>query len=149
LQAHRTFQFFQIHSWVDLPRLRYFNLYGIPFPALTKLLLSTTHLVKLSLVDIRHSEYYISPEAMVTCLSMLTSLETLRLTFESSQPHPDLRSQRPFPLNRSVLPTLAVFRFKGVIKNLEEFLARIDAPQLYQLSTTFFNDIDFKAPELN
>jgi hypothetical protein len=32
---------------------------------------------------------------------------------------------------------------------LEEFVARIDAPALYRLSTTFFNDTDFKGPELN
>jgi hypothetical protein len=49
---------------------------------------------------------------------------------------------------RSVLPTLAIFRYKGVNEYLEEFVARIDAPQLYRLSTTFFNDIRFKTPEL-
>jgi hypothetical protein len=41
-----------------------------------------------------------------------------------------------------------MFCFKGVNEYLEEFVAWIDAPQLYQLSTTFFNEIDFKAPEL-
>jgi hypothetical protein len=41
-----------------------------------------------------------------------------------------------------------IFSFKGVKKYLEEFVARIDAPQLYRLSTAFFNDIGFKAPDL-
>jgi hypothetical protein len=38
--------------------------------------------------------------------------------------------------------------FKGVHEYLEELVSRIDAPRLYQLSTTFFNDIDFVTPEL-
>jgi len=33
-------------------------------------------------------------------------------------------------------------------KYLEEFVARIDAPQLYQLTTMFHSDIDFETPEL-
>jgi hypothetical protein len=60
------------------PRLRYFFLHSIPFPGLPKLLLSATHLVGLWLMNIPHSGY-ISPEAMATCLSMLTSLHTLPL----------------------------------------------------------------------
>jgi len=55
------------------PRLRVLALDGIPFRGLPKLLLSTTDLVALVLHNIPHSRY-ISPEAIVTCLSMLTSL---------------------------------------------------------------------------
>ena len=50
----------------------------IEFPGLPKLLLSVTHLVRLTLWDIPHSGYF-SPEAMVTCLSVLTRLEKLRI----------------------------------------------------------------------
>jgi len=130
------------------PRLRFLALDFIPFPGLPNLLLSAVHLVNLYLHDIPQSGY-ISPEAMATCLPMLTSLETLRLEFESPQYYPDLKSRRPFPPTRSVLPTLTIFRFKGVNEYLEEFVVRIDAPQVYWLSIMFFNDIDFKAPELN
>jgi hypothetical protein len=130
------------------PRLRYLDLDGIPFPGLPKLLSSAAHLVHLSLHNIPHSGF-ISPEAMATCLSMLACLETLRLEFEHFQPYPDLKSRRPFPPTRSVLPTLTYFQFKGVNKYLEEFVARIDAPRLYRLSTTFFVDNQFKAAELN
>ena len=56
------------------PRLQTLTLHCIRFPGLPNLLLSATHLVHLDLWGIRHSEY-ISPEAMVACLSMLTSLE--------------------------------------------------------------------------
>jgi hypothetical protein len=85
---------------------------------------------------------------MATCLSVLTGLETLELEFDDPRSRPDLKSRRSFSPIRSVPPTLAIFWFKGVNKYLEEFVARIDAPQLYRLSIMFFDDIDFKAPEL-
>ena len=128
------------------PRLRYLYLGSIPFPGLPKLLLSTTQLVNLYLRDIPDSGY-ISPEAMATSLSMLTSLETLQLEFSSLHSHPDHKSlPRSLPSIRSVL-TLAHFRFKGASKYLDEFVARIDAPQLCGLFTTFFIGKKVKAPE--
>jgi hypothetical protein len=62
------------------PRLQELKLDRVPFPGLPKLLLSTTYLVTLHLEIIPHSGY-ISPEAMVTCLSVLGSLEDLCLFF--------------------------------------------------------------------
>ena len=128
------------------PRLRLLRLNSIPFPGLPNLLSSATHLVHLRLRRIPLSAY-ISPEALATCLSTLTSLETLSLGlgyFESPDP-----SRRPFSPIRSVLPTLAIFRFSGVINYLEEFVARIDTPRLSCLSTRGIDDIDFDTPELN
>ena len=130
------------------PRLRYLSLNSFPFPALPKLLMSATHLVNLHLDNIPNSGY-ISPDAMATCLSVLTSLETFRLQFESPQSHPDPKSRRPFPLIRFVLPTLTMFWFIGAIKYVEEFVARIDAPRLSCFSPKFFGDIDFDTQELN
>ena len=129
------------------PCLRYLALTSVPFPGLPKLLLSSTHIVRLWLVNIPHSGY-ISPEAMVTCLSMLTSLEELYFQFHSPQSCPDQDSRRPPPPTRSALPALRRFSFKGVNEYLEELLARIDTPVLHRLSTTFFNDVDFDIPEL-
>jgi hypothetical protein len=123
-------------------------LIAVPFPGLPKLLLSATHLVELWLCSIPHSGY-ISPEAMATCLSMLTSLEAIQLDFESPQSCPDRENRRSPPPTRSILPTLTFFWFKGVNEYLEDFVSRIDTPRLYQLSITFFNDIDFNTPELN
>ncbi|KAF8497379.1 hypothetical protein F5888DRAFT_1906697 [Russula emetica] len=74
---------------------------------------------------------------------MLTSLETLQLQFDSHQSFPDPESRRPPSLTHFVLPALTFFWFKGVNKYLGELVARIDAPQLYRLSTSFFN---FKPP---
>jgi hypothetical protein len=129
------------------PRLRFLTLTCIPFPGLPKVLLSATHLVHLYLHDIPHSGY-ISPEAMATCLSVLTSLETLQLEFESPQSSPDQETRRPPPPTRSVLPSLTKFLFKGVNEYLEEVVARIDTPRLYRLWAKFFTDIDFYTPEL-
>ncbi len=129
------------------PRLQFFQLSGIPFPGLPKLLLSATHLVCLYLFNIPHSGY-ISPEAMAALLSVLSSLEELFLRFQSAQSRPDWVNRRPPPSKRSVIPALNRFRFKGVIEYFEDLVTFIDAPQLYGLFITFFNQIDFEGPRL-
>ncbi|KAN0111301.1 hypothetical protein V8E52_008676 [Russula decolorans] len=129
------------------PRLRHFELDGIPFPGLPKLLLSATHIVHLRLINIPHSGY-ISPEAMVALLCALSSLETLSLGFRSPQSCPDWESRRLPPPKRFILPSLDNFRFKGVTEYLEELVTRIDTPQLDHMDITFFNQIDFYFPRL-
>ena len=129
------------------PRLRHFELGGIPFPGLLNLLLSATHIVHLRLVNIPHSGY-ISPEAMVTLLCASSSLESLSLGFLSPQSRPDRESRRPPPPKRSILPTLHYFRFKGVTEYLEELMTCIDTPHLDHMDITFFNQIDFICPRL-
>jgi len=129
------------------PHLRRLAFVALPLQELPKLLLPTTHLVHLSLHDIPHSGY-ISPEAMVTCLTMLTSLESLELQFESPQSFPDHENRRSPPPTRSILPSLDSFSFKGVNEYLEDFVAGVDTPKLRYFSAAFFNDIDFDTPEL-
>jgi hypothetical protein len=129
------------------PRLQLLYLRGIPFPGLPNLLLSTTHLVDLSLFDIPHSGYF-SPEAMAPALSRLTSLEELRLQFKSPRSCPDQTNRRPPLLTRFILPVLTYFRFKGVGEFLDDLVARIDAPRLIKLHITFFNQILFDTPQL-
>jgi hypothetical protein len=130
------------------PRLQYFELSGILFPGLQKLLLSATHLVYLGLFDIPHSGY-ISPEAMVALLCALSSLESLSLHFRYPQSRPDGETRRPPPPKCSILPDLKLFYFKGVTDYLEELVTRIDTPpQLDQMNITFFNQIDFDIPRL-
>jgi hypothetical protein len=111
----------------------------IPFPGLPNLLLSTTHLVDLDIQSIPHSGY-ISPEAMVACLSVLTRLEYLYIGFESPQSRPD---RRPHPHARTHLPVLTTLSFSGVSEYLEDLVARIDAPLLLELSITFFHQLLF------
>jgi F-box-like len=127
------------------PRLRDFSLSGIPFPGLPNLLLSATHLVYLRLFNIPHSGY-ISPEAMVALISVLPSLETLSLEFQSPQSRPDWEGRSLPPPKRSILPALDEFHFKGVTEYLEQFVTRIDTPQLDGVDITFFNQIDFDCP---
>ena len=133
----------------NAPSLRSLSLFAVTFPGLSKLLLSTTHLVTLRLSNIPHSGY-IPPEAMATSLSALTSLEHLSLLFQSPRPRPALESRRPLsrPLTRSIPPSLTDIRFKGASEYLEEILARIDTPQLNELQITFFNQIIFDTPQL-
>ena len=129
------------------PCLRHFNLGGIPFPGLPKLLLSSTHLVELKLDKIPHSGY-ISPEAMVTLLSVLSSLDTLYLKFQSPQSFPNRESPSLPPPKHSILPALDKFHFKGVTDYLEDLVTPIDAPRLNIMHITFFNEIDFDCPRL-
>ena len=129
------------------PRLRTLILERIPFPGLTKLLLSATHLVYLDLWEIPHSGY-ISPNAMVTCLSALTRLESLDISFESPRSCPDRRSRRPPPQIRTVLSSLTKLRFRGVSESLEDLVARIDTPLLDKCQITFFHRLIFDVPQL-
>jgi len=129
------------------PRLRYLTLDGIPFPALPKLLLSTHHLVTLRLAYIPRSGYF-SPEAMVTALSTLTSLEELILGFKFPRSQADRASRRPPPLTRVVLPALTMFWFKGESEYLEDIVSRLEAPLLSHTEITFFNQLIFDTPLL-
>ena len=129
------------------PHLQYLLLHRCPFLGLPKLLLSTTHLVNLYLLDIPHSGY-ISPDAVVTVISTLTSLKHLSLDFHSPRSCPDWASRHPPPSTRSVLAVLTEFSFKGVSEYLEDLVVCIDTPQLKDLVITFFNDITFDTPQL-
>ena len=129
------------------PRLRNVSLSGIPFPGLPKMLLSATHLVYLGLTNIPHSGY-ISPEAMIALISVLSSLESFLLGFQSPQSRPNWGSLRPPPSKRSVMPILNYIFYEGVIEYLEDLVTFIDAPQLNHLCVTFFNQIDFDTPRL-
>ena len=128
------------------PCLRFLRLSAIPFPGLPKLLLSATRLVDLVLYDIPHSGYF-PPETIVTALSTLTDLRFLSLAFQSPLSRPDWASRRPPPSTRSLLPVLTYFLFKGVSEYLDDIVARIDVPQIDQLSITLFNQILFDTPQ--
>jgi hypothetical protein len=130
------------------PRLEELWLNGVPFPGLPTLLFSATHLVILGLHNIPHSGY-ISPEAMVTCLSVLTRLKTFRIEFESPQSRPDPTGRRPSPLTLASLPVLVTLEFRGVGEYLEDLVAHIDAPLLEHLRITFFHQLAFDTPQLN
>ncbi len=125
------------------PHLRSIAFRSLPFPGLPKLLPSVARLVTLHLTNISQSGYF-SPEALVTGLSTLTSLEDLRLRFQAYVSVP----QYPPPVTRSVLPTLTSFEFKGRSEYSEYFVARIDAPRLNNLKIIYLYQRDFDASQL-
>ena len=129
------------------PRLQVFSTSGIPFPGLPKLLLSVDQLLYLELVNIPHSGY-ISPEAMIDLLSVLSGLRRLFLKFQSPRSHPDWGRQSLSPPKRTLLSALQEIHFKGVPEYLEELVTHIDTPQLDRMFITFFNQIDFDCPRL-
>jgi hypothetical protein len=119
----------------SVPRLRSLRLWGIPFPSIGKLLLSTRDLVTLSLGFIPPSEY-LSPDSMVTILSALTRLTSLHLIFELPRFWTHGAGQRPPSLTRVVLPALTNFHFSGDSEYLENIVSCIDAP-LESIAVTF------------
>ena len=129
------------------PRLRELWLYGVTFLALENLLMSTHDLVNLTISGIPQSGY-ISPEGMVTCLSALTQLESLKLQFRFPRSLVDGENRHPPPLTRIVLPALALLWFKGDSEYLEDIVSRIDAPTLNDTQIQFFNRLLFDTPLL-
>ena len=124
------------------PQLRTFQLVGIPFPALGKLLLSTSNLVDLDLRNIPHSGY-ISSQEIVAGLSTSRGLKKIALEFQSPRSWDDQVSWDPPPLTRIVFPALTSLAFKGDSQYLEAIVSRIDAPLLDSLKITFFNQLMF------
>ena len=114
------------------PCLREVSLDAIPFPELPTLLLSSCDLVSLHLNRIPPTGY-ISPEAMIASLSVLTKLQSLRITFQFWRSYPEQKTGHPVSPVRAVLPALTEFAFWGRREYLEDFVARLDTPRLEDL----------------
>ena len=128
------------------PRLQSLNLNSIPFPALPKLLLSATDLVRLTLWDIPDPGY-ISPEAIVTSLAVLANLKFLTIGFEYFLSFPD-QERHPPPLKHTVLPVLTHFEVQGVSEYVEDLVSRIDVPLLDYICITFLHEFAFDTSQL-
>ena len=125
----------------SVPSLRSLKFWGVPFPALGKLLLSTRELVALSLGYIP-SAGFISPEAMAAILSTLPRLQSLHLGFETPRFWTHGPNRLPSALTRVTLPALTTFEFAGNSKYLEDIASRIDAPLDYIAVTVTSYDQD-------
>ena len=110
------------------PSLRTLILDKIGFPALPKLLLSTTQLVTLQLFS---TLGYMSLRVTVTSLAALPNLKQLHITH-----CPFYNLDRSPSQSRAVLPSLTSFYFHGTSGSLEDFVAQIDTPMLRTLSIT-------------
>ena len=129
------------------PCLQDIRLYGIAFPALPTLLLSSNDLVELHLRNIPPTGY-ISPEAMVASLAALHRLEVFVIQFQSASPC--LNRIHPPPVTRNVLPALTCFVFQGASKYLEDFVAQIDSPRLDQIVIYYLTElVDFQVTQLS
>ena len=131
------------------PRLQKIYLEDIPFPAAPTLLSSARDLVEIDFRGIPDTGY-ISPEAMVASLAALSRLKYLSLGFQSPS-YPD--QIRQLPTTRAVLPALILFRFSGLVRYLEDFVAQIDAPQLNFLEIAYLDesrgeDVNFQIPQV-
>ena len=113
------------------PCLQRIYLDGILYPALPALLLSTSDLVDLTLINIP-LRGYISPESIVACLATLPRLKSFLVEYFSATSH--IVPTRLPPVTRSLLPTLTFFGFQGDSEYLEDLVSRIDSPRLNRLS---------------
>ncbi|KAH9959395.1 hypothetical protein BGW80DRAFT_1564585 [Lactifluus volemus] len=127
------------------PCLEYLNLFGIPFPALPKLLPFFHDLVDVRIANIPNTGY-ISPGAMVTALSALTKLKNVSIGFESPASRPDPANRPPSSFTRAVLPALTRLWFHGTSEYFEDLVARIETPAIICVTTIFFNQLDFDVP---
>ena len=123
--------------------LRHLSLSGIAFPALPNLLLSATDLVDLHL-NIPHMGH-ISPEAMATCLSVLTRLETLAIQFCSI---PSTINRPPFLPTRTAIPALTDLHLQGPSEYLDDLICRIDVPVLAHIDVVFCDQHIFRTTQL-
>jgi len=76
---------------------------------------------------------------MVTCLSVLTRLQYLAISFDETDP----TSQIPISLTPTVLPALTDFSLEGSYEHLENFVARIGAPLRHNTEFTFDDELIF------
>jgi hypothetical protein len=129
------------------PSLQYLILQGVPFPTLPELLFSANNLVSLHLSDIP-TIGYISPEALATGLSALPRLIWLIIMFSSPTPPPDRTYRRRLSVTSAVLPSLTFITFRGITEYLEDLVARVSAPLLDLVNTSFFDQPTFDVPQL-
>ena len=130
------------------PGLRSLYLHYIAAPGLPKLLLSATGLIRLRLENMPHS-WYIPPYVMANCLSSLTRLEELGISF-LSPPLFEQESQQAPPPIRTILPKLNSLSFlKGPHEYLEVLFTWIDAPLHDYIFIYFFNPAIFDTSQMS
>ena len=130
------------------PPLQQLDLCGVLYPALPTLLSSVSNLVSLRLRNIPPTGY-ISPEAMVSHVATSPRLKILCIEFDEYLSFPEITISPP--MTRTVLPALHKFSYSGACKYLEDFISRIDAPQLKSLDICYSwsGDISFDVPQVS
>ena len=115
--------------------LRTLHVTRIAVLSLPPLLSSSTDLVDLQLHEIPTTGYF-SPQVLASVLSGASHLRSLSLHFHSFPPHQNYDLPNSHPI---VLPVLTCFKYRGISKYLNNFVARIDTPHLRDIDITFFS----------
>ena len=118
-------------------RIRTLHVTGIAIPTLPRLL-SSTYLVDIQLHEIPMAGY-VSPQAFANALSGASHLGSLSLHFLSFPHRRNYVGLPPPGGHRIVLPVLTCFKYRGISKYLDNFVARIDTPHLGDIDITFFS----------
>jgi hypothetical protein len=122
------------------PRLQELCLNGIRFPTLPNFLSSASDLVNLNL------DAHMPPEAMASCLSVMTRLRSLTIYFKWPASYRTAQGSPSSTL--TVLPALTHISLEGPPGVLDDFVSRIDAPLLDSGSLEFDDEPTFGAPQL-
>jgi hypothetical protein len=131
------------------PSLQELELCDVQYPALPTLLSSAGNLVNLTLRNIPPTGY-ISPAVMASLVATSLKLEILEIDFNALTSIPDLILSPP--TTRTILPVLRKFSFSGECKYLEDFVSRIDSPQLNTILVYYqsgYININFDVPQLS
>ena len=127
-------------------RVRTLHVTGIVIPALPRLL-SSTSLIDIQLHEIPMAGYF-SPQAFANALSGASHLGSLSLHFLSFPPRRNYVDFPPPGGHQIVLPALTCFKYRGISKYLDSFVARIDAPRLGDIDISFFSQPTINASQL-
>jgi hypothetical protein len=127
------------------PRLRVLHLKFIPM--LPRILSSSKNLISLRLEDITLAGYVTAGDLAIG-LSTATQLDSLVLAF-LPETIPPFSPRGPSSLfSRIALPSLTEFRYEGEGRYLRDFLSRIHAPIIEQISVSFFYDAAYGTNKL-
>ena len=119
-------------------RLRRLHSTGIVIPALVQLRYQSMDLIDLQVHEVPNP-WRFSPEAHPDDLYMMSQLQSLSLHFLPTSDHVQA-TVSPRSWNRVSLPALTRFKYRGLFRDLEELVARIDAPHLEDIEVTFTNE---------
>jgi hypothetical protein len=119
-------------------RLRCLHSTRIAFPALLKLLYSSSNLVDLQLHEV-FDPWNVSPKALTKALSKMTQLRSLSLLLLSTAIY---HAPSPPSGDRVVFSDLTRLKVqgKGITKYVEGLVNRIETPHLGDIEITFFDD---------
>jgi len=77
---------------------------------------------------------HVSPEAMVERLAGMSKLKSLTIEFQYPTPPPTWNFRA-----RAILPSLTQFQFRGDYRYLEDLVAQLDTPRLFDLTVIVMN----------